>query len=77
MSEFVREATPPVGCSSRNSFAGLDLNNQVRINHATTAFFLYAIIMDTVVVPVKFSRNMLQYMMLPLFLVPSSLSEDS
>lgn len=29
MSEFVREATPPVGCSSRNSFAALDLNNQV------------------------------------------------
>nr|XP_060617632.1 pecanex-like protein 1 isoform X2 [Anolis sagrei ordinatus] len=29
MSEFVREATPPVGCSSRNSFAGLDLNNQI------------------------------------------------
>ncbi|KAH0620677.1 hypothetical protein JD844_021355 [Phrynosoma platyrhinos] len=28
MSEFVRESTPPVGCSSRNSFAGLDLNNQ-------------------------------------------------
>uniref|UniRef100_A0ACB8G5M6 Pecanex-like protein 1 n=1 Tax=Sphaerodactylus townsendi TaxID=933632 RepID=A0ACB8G5M6_9SAUR len=29
MSEFVREVTPPVGCSSRNSFAGLDLNNQI------------------------------------------------
>ncbi|XP_044293079.1 pecanex-like protein 1 isoform X3 [Varanus komodoensis] len=29
MSEFVREATPPVGCSSRNSFAGLELNNQI------------------------------------------------
>ncbi|XP_034273576.1 pecanex-like protein 1 isoform X4 [Pantherophis guttatus] len=29
MSEFIREATPPVGCSSRNSFAGLDLNNQI------------------------------------------------
>lgn len=37
MSEFVREATPPVGCSSRNSFAGLDLNNQVIINLAATA----------------------------------------
>ncbi|XP_066487951.1 pecanex-like protein 1 isoform X5 [Tiliqua scincoides] len=31
MSEFVREATPPVGCSSRNSFAGLDLNNQIAL----------------------------------------------
>lgn len=35
MSEFIREATPPVGCSSRNSYAGIDPNNQVRIN--TTA----------------------------------------
>ncbi|CAH2328090.1 pecanex 1 isoform X3 [Pelobates cultripes] len=26
MSEFVREATPPVGCSSRNSYSGLDPN---------------------------------------------------
>uniref|UniRef100_A0A8B9Q4K0 Pecanex-like protein n=1 Tax=Apteryx owenii TaxID=8824 RepID=A0A8B9Q4K0_APTOW len=32
MSEFIREATPPVGCSSRNSYAGVDPNNQVRIN---------------------------------------------
>ncbi|KAM4014510.1 pecanex-like protein 1 isoform 5-T5 [Anomaloglossus baeobatrachus] len=29
MSEFVREATPPVGCSSRNSYSGLDPSNQV------------------------------------------------
>jgi hypothetical protein len=29
MSEFIREATPPVGCSSRNSYAGLDPSNQV------------------------------------------------
>lgn len=29
MSEFIREATPPVGCSSRNSYAGLDPGNQV------------------------------------------------
>ncbi|XP_074853256.1 pecanex-like protein 1 isoform X3 [Carettochelys insculpta] len=29
MSEFIREATPPVGCSSRNSFAALDPNNQI------------------------------------------------
>ncbi|KAM6393864.1 pecanex-like protein 1 isoform 10-T14 [Pluvialis apricaria] len=29
MSEFIREATPPVGCSSRNSYAGIDPNNQV------------------------------------------------
>lgn len=29
MSEFIREATPPVGCSSRNSYAGLDQSNQV------------------------------------------------
>ncbi|XP_019332378.1 pecanex-like protein 1 isoform X7 [Alligator mississippiensis] len=28
MSEFIREATPPVGCSSRNSYAGVDPNNQ-------------------------------------------------
>lgn len=31
MSEFIREATPPVGCSSRNSYAGIDPNNQVKI----------------------------------------------
>lgn len=30
MSEFIREATPPVGCSSRNSYAGIDPNNQVK-----------------------------------------------
>lgn len=35
MSEFIREATPPVGCSSRNSYAGIDPNNQVRIKAAT------------------------------------------
>ncbi|XP_048393113.1 pecanex-like protein 1 isoform X2 [Stegostoma tigrinum] len=29
MTEFVREATPPVGCSSRNSYAGMDSNHQV------------------------------------------------
>ncbi|XP_053331630.1 pecanex-like protein 1 isoform X5 [Spea bombifrons] len=29
MSEFVREATPPVGCSSRNSYSGLDPSNHV------------------------------------------------
>ncbi|XP_040267922.1 pecanex-like protein 1 isoform X7 [Bufo bufo] len=29
MSEFVREATPPVGCSSRNSYSGLDPSNQI------------------------------------------------
>ncbi|XP_019332376.1 pecanex-like protein 1 isoform X6 [Alligator mississippiensis] len=29
MSEFIREATPPVGCSSRNSYAGVDPNNQI------------------------------------------------
>ncbi|XP_067847373.1 pecanex-like protein 1 isoform X4 [Heptranchias perlo] len=33
MTEFVREATPPVGCSSRNSYAGLDSNNQVVSPH--------------------------------------------
>lgn len=37
MSEFIREATPPVGCSSRNSYAGIDPNNQVRINALTVA----------------------------------------
>lgn len=31
MSEFIREATPPVGCSSRNSYAGLDPSNQVGV----------------------------------------------
>ncbi|XP_070370007.1 pecanex-like protein 1 isoform X10 [Equus asinus] len=29
MSEFIREATPPVGCSSRNSYSGLDPSNQI------------------------------------------------
>ncbi|XP_078089549.1 pecanex-like protein 1 isoform X4 [Mustelus asterias] len=33
MTEFVREATPPVGCSSRNSYAGLDSNHQVMQPH--------------------------------------------
>uniref|UniRef100_UPI00398F0DFE pecanex-like protein 1 isoform X4 n=1 Tax=Pristiophorus japonicus TaxID=55135 RepID=UPI00398F0DFE len=33
MTEFVREATPPVGCSSRNSYAGLDSNHQVVSPH--------------------------------------------
>ncbi|XP_038640378.1 pecanex-like protein 1 isoform X6 [Scyliorhinus canicula] len=33
MTEFVREATPPVGCSSRNSYAGLDSNHQVVQSH--------------------------------------------
>lgn len=37
MSEFIREATPPVGCSSRNSYAGLDPSNQV----GTCDFILY------------------------------------
>eukprot|EP00079_Xenopus_tropicalis_P029210 XP_012824455.1 PREDICTED: pecanex-like protein 1 isoform X6 [Xenopus tropicalis] len=32
MSEFVREATPPVGCSSRNSYSGLDPSNQVGVS---------------------------------------------
>ncbi|XP_036697625.1 pecanex-like protein 1 isoform X6 [Balaenoptera musculus] len=41
MSEFIREATPPVGCSSRNSYAGLDPSNQIgsgssRLGTATT-----------------------------------------
>uniref|UniRef100_A0A452TWY2 Pecanex-like protein n=1 Tax=Ursus maritimus TaxID=29073 RepID=A0A452TWY2_URSMA len=36
MSEFIREATPPVGCSSRNSYAGLDPSNQVG-NYTDTA----------------------------------------
>ncbi|XP_059951901.1 pecanex-like protein 1 isoform X4 [Mesoplodon densirostris] len=41
MSEFIREATPPVGCSSRNSYAGLDPGNQIgsgssRLGTATT-----------------------------------------
>nr|XP_014348542.1 PREDICTED: pecanex-like protein 1 [Latimeria chalumnae] len=29
MTDFIREATPPVGCSSRNSYVALDPNNQV------------------------------------------------
>eukprot|EP00062_Callorhinchus_milii_P008711 gi/632951714/ref/XP_007891451.1/ PREDICTED: pecanex-like protein 1 isoform X2 [Callorhinchus milii] len=33
MTEFVREATPPVGCSSRNSYAGLDTNHQIVSPH--------------------------------------------
>ncbi|XP_078262379.1 pecanex-like protein 1 isoform X4 [Rhinoraja longicauda] len=33
MTEFVREATPPVGCSSRNSYAGLESTNQVASPH--------------------------------------------
>ncbi|XP_032882712.1 pecanex-like protein 1 isoform X3 [Amblyraja radiata] len=33
MTEFVREATPPVGCSSRNSYAGLESTHQVASPH--------------------------------------------
>ncbi|EHB11440.1 Pecanex-like protein 1 [Heterocephalus glaber] len=29
MSEFIRETTPPIGCSSRNSYVALDPSNQV------------------------------------------------
>lgn len=44
MSEFIREATPPVGCSSRNSYAGIDPNNQVRIKAtAVVALVLLAL----------------------------------
>lgn len=44
MSEFIREATPPVGCSSRNSYAGIDPNNQVRIKvTAVVALVLLAL----------------------------------
>lgn len=39
MSEFIREATPPVGCSSRNSYAGLDPSNQVGTCAVLFAFF--------------------------------------
>ncbi|XP_072425312.1 pecanex-like protein 1 isoform X4 [Chiloscyllium punctatum] len=34
MTEFVREATPPVGCSSRNSYSGADSNHQVMQPHS-------------------------------------------
>lgn len=44
MSEFIREATPPVGCSSRNSYAGIDPNNQVSIKaNAAVALVLLAL----------------------------------
>lgn len=44
MSEFIREATPPVGCSSRNSYAGIDPNNQVRVKAtAVVAVLLLAL----------------------------------
>lgn len=39
MSEFIREATPPVGCSSRNSYAGLDPSNQVETYVILFCFF--------------------------------------
>ncbi len=29
MSDFAREETPPVDCSSRNSYVGMDSNHQV------------------------------------------------
>ncbi|XP_043929424.1 pecanex-like protein 1 [Protopterus annectens] len=37
MTEFIREATPPVGCSSRNSYAGLDPSNQVASSFGVAA----------------------------------------
>ena len=39
MAEFIREATPPVGCSSRNSYAGLDPSNQVGTCAVLFCFF--------------------------------------
>lgn len=42
MSEFIREATPPVGCSSRNSYAGLDPSNQVETCVILFCFFFYS-----------------------------------
>lgn len=47
MSEFIREATPPVGCSSRNSYAGIDPNNQVRIK-ATAVVVLVLLALQSV-----------------------------
>nr|XP_033807906.1 LOW QUALITY PROTEIN: pecanex-like protein 1 [Geotrypetes seraphini] len=35
LSEFIREATPPVGCSSRNSYAGVDSINQIGLSRLT------------------------------------------
>ncbi|CAB1330505.1 unnamed protein product [Coregonus sp. 'balchen'] len=32
MADFIREETPPVDCSSRNSYTGMDSSNQVRQN---------------------------------------------
>ncbi|XP_029114134.1 pecanex-like protein 1 isoform X2 [Scleropages formosus] len=39
MADFVREETPPVDCSSRNSFAGVDSSHQIASTHGglTTA----------------------------------------
>ncbi|XP_029937985.1 pecanex-like protein 1 isoform X1 [Myripristis murdjan] len=39
MADFIREETPPVDCSSRNSYTGMDSNHQVASTHggATTA----------------------------------------
>uniref|UniRef100_A0A8B9G1I4 Pecanex-like protein n=1 Tax=Amazona collaria TaxID=241587 RepID=A0A8B9G1I4_9PSIT len=38
-----REATPPVGCSSRNSYAGIDPNNQVRIKATAVVALVVAL----------------------------------
>ncbi|XP_030627629.1 pecanex-like protein 1 isoform X3 [Chanos chanos] len=37
MADFVREETPPVDCSSRNSYAGMDSNHQIASTHGGTA----------------------------------------
>uniref|UniRef100_A0A9J8AN10 Pecanex-like protein n=1 Tax=Cyprinus carpio carpio TaxID=630221 RepID=A0A9J8AN10_CYPCA len=41
MSDFAREETPPVDCSSRNSYVGMDSNHQVCL--CVFAFFLCAL----------------------------------
>uniref|UniRef100_A0A672U1M6 Pecanex-like protein n=1 Tax=Strigops habroptila TaxID=2489341 RepID=A0A672U1M6_STRHB len=46
--KFIREATPPVGCSSRNSYAGIDPNNQVRIK-ATTVVVLVLLALQSII----------------------------
>ncbi|MBN3311932.1 PCX1 protein, partial [Atractosteus spatula] len=36
MADFIREVTPPVDCSSRNSYAGMDSSNQIASTHGGT-----------------------------------------
>ncbi|XP_028298335.1 pecanex-like protein 1 isoform X2 [Gouania willdenowi] len=38
MADFIRQQTPPVDCSSRNSYIGMELNQQIASSHGRATF---------------------------------------